>query len=130
MYVKLINEYNIERAPNLILDEEKAYGNPSEEVLIAHGYYPLVETECPTEEGYTYTFHYEIVNQTVLQVWDAHEIVVPEFEEEFIIPEEVVVEQPEVDDATESELVEEVEEVEEEPEQELATEEEKDESEE
>jgi hypothetical protein len=45
------------------------------ETLLAFGYKPLVEVECPNEEGYTYTVEYIDSEDQVVKNWVAHEIV-------------------------------------------------------
>ena len=75
MYVKFIDENTVEKAPKVLKDELNTYSNPLPETLAKFGYFPLIETECPNEEGYTYTFHYATDNDTsVLKIWEAHEI--------------------------------------------------------
>ena len=74
MLVKFINETTIENTPKIIRDENKVYANPSEEILKAHGYKPLVEQECPNEEGFWYSFEYKENKTTITKTWIAHEI--------------------------------------------------------
>ena len=46
-YAKYINENEIEVAPNIIFDETVYIANPTDDILLAHGYKPLYENECP-----------------------------------------------------------------------------------
>lgn len=92
MYVKFIDENNVENAPKVLRDDQNTYANPLPETLGKFGYKPLVETECPNEEGYTYTFKYENHKNNITKVWVAHEIIVePEPVEETV--EEPVIEE-------------------------------------
>lgn len=75
MYVKFIDENTIEKAPRVLKDEHNTYSNPLPETLLAFGYKPLVEVECPNEEGYTYTVEYIDSEDQVVKNWVAHEIV-------------------------------------------------------
>lgn len=77
IFVKLINSGAIEYASRVIFDDEKSYSNPTEETLRAHGYKPLVETECPSEEGYSYTYHFVDAGEQIEKVWDAVKIEEP-----------------------------------------------------
>lgn len=87
MYVKLIDG-KIENAPKVLRDDQNTYANPLPETLRAFGYKPLVETECPNEEGYNYTFEYQETENQIEKIWVAHEIIVePE-------PAEAPVEEP------------------------------------
>lgn len=89
MYVKYIDENNVEIAPNPIYGEDKVYANPTHETLVAHGYFPLIETPMPVKEGYYYTYHYELGEETVIRVWDEHEVPPePEPEPEPVVEEE------------------------------------------
>ena len=76
MYVKFIDENNVENAPKVLCDDKNTYANPMPETLESFGYKALVETECPNEEGYTYTVKYENHKNNITKVWIAHEIVV------------------------------------------------------
>lgn len=82
MYVKLIDG-KIENAPKVLRDDKNTYANPLPETLGKFGFKPLVETECPNEEGYSYTFEYKETENQVEKIWVAHEIIVePETVEE------------------------------------------------
>ena len=110
MFVKFIDENNVENAPKVLRDDQNTYANPLPETLGHFGYKLLVETECPNEEGYTYTFKYENHKNNITKVWIAHEIVVepePEVIEE--TPAENVLEDDETgqENVQESEIVEE-----------------------
>ena len=74
MYVKYKNETTIEPAPKVLRDDQNTYANPLPETLEKFGYKPLVETECPSEEGYFYTFEYNETEDQVTKTWVAHEI--------------------------------------------------------
>lgn len=74
MYVKLINEKTIETAPRVLRNDEKTYSNPSPETLAEFGYLPFVETKMPEIDGYFFTKHYESDGNKVTVVWDKHEI--------------------------------------------------------
>lgn len=76
MFVKFIDENTVENAPKVLRDDQNTYANPLPEILESFGYKALVETECPDEEGYTYTFKYENHKNNITKVWIAHEIVV------------------------------------------------------
>lgn len=76
MYVKFIDENNVENAPKVLRDEQNTYANPMPETLESFGYKALVETECPNEEGYTYTFEYKETENQIEKIWVAHEIIV------------------------------------------------------
>ena len=73
MYVKLIDGV-IENAPKVLKDEHNTYSNPMPETLARFGYKPLVETECPNEEGYTYTVEYVEDSKQVIKNWVAQEM--------------------------------------------------------
>ena len=81
MYVKFIDENTIEKAPRVLKDEHNTYSNPLPETLAKFGYKPLVEVECPNEDGYTYTVEYVDSEDQVVKNWVAHEI---EIEEESV----------------------------------------------
>lgn len=74
--VKFINSERIDFAPKLIKDADKTYANPSKAVLMAHGFLPLVETECPNKAGYTYTPLFEKDSKKIIQKWTEHKIIV------------------------------------------------------
>ena len=78
MYVKFIDENTIEKAPRVLKDEHNTYSNPLPETLAKFGYKPLVEVECPNEDGYTYTFEYVDSEDQVVKNWVAHEIEIEE----------------------------------------------------
>ena len=78
MYVKFIDENTIEKAPRVLKDEHNTYSNPLPETLLAFGYKPLVEVECPNEDGYTYTVEYVDSEDQVIKNWVAHEIEIEE----------------------------------------------------
>lgn len=93
MYVKFIDENNVENAPKVLRDEQNTYANPLPETLGKFGYKPLVETECPNEEGYNYTFEYKETENQIEKIWVAHEIIVePEIVEEPVSESETQVE--------------------------------------
>ena len=101
MYVKFIDVNTIENAPKFLIDDKNTYANPLPETLIKFGYKPLVETDCPNEEGYTYTFEYNETEDQVVKTWVAHEIVIepePESEPELVQEPETPVEEPELVD--------------------------------
>lgn len=78
MYVKFIDENTIEKAPRVLKDEHNTYSNPLPETLAKFGYKPLVELECPNEDGYTYTVEYVDSEDQVVKTWTAHEIEIEE----------------------------------------------------
>lgn len=87
MYVKLIDG-KIENAPKVLRDDQNTYANPLPETLGKFGFKPLVETECPNEEGYNYTFEYKETENQVEKIWVAHEIMVePDIVEETVVEE-------------------------------------------
>ena len=100
MYVKFIDENTIENAPKFLKDDKNTYANPLPETLIKFGYKPLVETDCPNEEGYTYTFEYNETEDQIIKTWVAHEIVIE--------PEPEIIPEPEVIEENESEKTDEV----------------------
>ena len=95
MFVKLVNG-RIQRAPKFLKDAENTYSNPQEETLREFGYKPYVDEECPSEEGFTYTWEYVEDEDSIRRTWIAHEIIIeePEVEEEEV-PEEVSEEETE-----------------------------------
>ena len=98
MYVKLIDG-KIENAPKVLRDDQNTYANPLPETLRAFGYKPLVETECPNEEGYNYTFEYQETENQIEKIWVAHEIIVePEPVEEPVSESETQAEAPVVEE--------------------------------
>lgn len=112
MYVKLIDG-KIENAPKVLRDDKNTYANPLPETLEKFGYKILVETECPNEEGYNYTFEYKETETQIEKIWVAHEIIVePEPMEEPVI-EETPVENVLEDDESAPENVQEIENTEE-----------------
>lgn len=46
-YAKYIDKNTIEKASKVIFEESVYIANPTEGILLAHGYKPLVETEQP-----------------------------------------------------------------------------------
>lgn len=82
MYVKFIDENTIEKAPRVLKDEHNTYSNPLPETLAKFGYKPLLEAECPNEQGYTYTVEYTEEDDCITKTWIAHEIVEEEPVEE------------------------------------------------
>lgn len=81
-FVKLISSGAIEYASRVIFDDDKSYSNPTEETLLSHGYKPLIETECPNKEGFTYTYKYEDNGKNINQVWIEEPLPEPEISEE------------------------------------------------
>lgn len=77
-FVKYIDENTVQNAPLVLIDDKKVYSNPSDEILRAFGYLPLIDCEIPVEEGYTFTKRYEVDGDNVLVVWDKREIPQPE----------------------------------------------------
>ena len=67
-YVKYIDENTIENAPDIIFEETVYIANPTEEILLAHGYKPLVEAEQPelNENEYVEPFYSEEEDRIVL----------------------------------------------------------------
>lgn len=67
-YVKYIDEKTVENAPNIIFEETIYIANPTEEILLAHGYKPLVEAEQPNvnENEYVETVYSEEEDRIVL----------------------------------------------------------------
>lgn len=75
MYAKLINGA-LRRAPKKITHEGKTIFNPSGDVLMTLGYYPVTHTDTPTDapEGYYYTSGYRLEEEEIVQTWTLEEV--------------------------------------------------------
>ena len=82
MYVKFIDSTHVENAPRVLHDETRTIINPTEAILLEHGYKPLVETDCPCEQGYWYAIEYVEDDDQITKTWVAHEMEVIEEETE------------------------------------------------
>ena len=61
-------------APNkLIIDTEQVFNAPAE-IYIERGYLPIVNTECPNEEGFYFSPFYIEQDGKIVQQWEKHEI--------------------------------------------------------
>lgn len=71
MFVKCINENEIERAPRVLENGNSYIANPTHETLLEHGYKPLQETEPVGEpaEGYHYETRYIELADMVIKTW-------------------------------------------------------------
>lgn len=67
-YAKYIYEKTIKKAQKVIFEESIYIANPTEEILLAHGYKPLVETEQLelNENEYVKPFYSEEEDRIVL----------------------------------------------------------------
>lgn len=68
MYAKLENGVFIE-APRYIKYNGYVYHNPTGEICIANGYYPVIESPYPEVDDKTYEPHYEYGDQEIIQTW-------------------------------------------------------------
>lgn len=70
-YVKYINPTTIEVAPKVIFDKNIYIANPTEEILMEHGYKPLVEREQPIfdEENEYLVLKYQEEEDEILKTW-------------------------------------------------------------
>lgn len=86
MYAQIINGALVE-APKQIQHNGYIYHNPTEEIYIANGYYPVVETTPPEmveEYGKYCELTYVMKENRIIQTWVEKEDFVPEMEEEYI----------------------------------------------
>ena len=61
-------------APNkLIIDTEQVFNAPAE-IYATQGYLPIVNTECPSEEGFYFSPIYTETDGKIVQQWEKHEI--------------------------------------------------------
>ena len=69
MYAKLIDGA-LQYAPKKIKDGDSTTYNPQPEMLIAHGYLPVIETDRPeVEDGYYAEAHYTEEAGQIIQTW-------------------------------------------------------------
>ena len=71
-------KYNTKHKNDEWFKELKEDWTAGPETLAKFGYKPLVEVECPNEEGYTYTVEYVDSEDQVIKNWVAHEIEIEE----------------------------------------------------
>jgi hypothetical protein len=77
-YAKYINENTIEKASKVIFEETVYIANPTEDILLAHGYKPLVDTEQPNVNENEYVIPtYSEEQDRIVTNW-----VVKQYEEE------------------------------------------------
>lgn len=82
MYAKFRDSTHVENAPRVLHDETRTIINPTPAILLEHGYKPVVETECPGEQGYWYSIEYVEEEEQITKTWVAHEMEVIEEETE------------------------------------------------
>lgn len=70
MYAKLINN-TIRPAPKKVPYNGNTIFNPTEDVLLDLGYFPVTYTDMPTDapEGQHYEYSWEQTDTAVVQVW-------------------------------------------------------------
>lgn len=69
----------------LVIDGENVWTN-DETIYLEQGYYKVVRTEVPVNEGFYYTEYWEIEGDEIVQKWEEH-VVEPEPEEPEPVPE-------------------------------------------
>ena len=67
-YAKIINEHEIIYAPRIIKIGSKAYINPKESIYNQAGYYKIVLSDYPHNEG-DYIPIYNLVDNVIVQNW-------------------------------------------------------------
>ena len=64
----------LEYAPRTITKGDTYYNPYPEEMQLADGWKPIIETPAPPEEeGYYWTAHWEQDEETIFRVWEKHE---------------------------------------------------------
>lgn len=70
---KLDESGNIEYAPlPLVIDGENFWTNDPEKHL-AQGYYPVIRTDKPVEEGFFFAEYFEFEEGNIIQYWKRYE---------------------------------------------------------
>lgn len=78
LYASVNEDGTLAYAPvPLVIDGVNVWTNIPEKYTQA-GYYPVENTEMPVKDGYCYTSRYELLDGKALQVWDEHEVPIPE----------------------------------------------------
>ena len=72
-YGKIENE-NIKFSKNPLWVEDKMIANPTKETYITNGYKPIQYIEAPSKEGFYFTCKFVELENSILQVWEEHEI--------------------------------------------------------
>lgn len=70
MYAKLISGI-LRSAPKKVTYNGKTIFNPTEEILLDMGYFPVTYTDIPTDasNGQHYESHWEYTDTEIVQVW-------------------------------------------------------------
>lgn len=73
-YAQLINNYP-RYAPKMLVHNDTKIFNPSDDLYIAHGYLPVIETDAPTTDDEHYTVpSWKEENGQIVQEWSVEEI--------------------------------------------------------
>jgi hypothetical protein len=83
-YAKYINENTIEVATNVIFDNDIYIANPTESILIEHGYKPVIEGEKPSfdvDSEYLVPLYQE-EDDKILKTWVIERFETEEYNEE------------------------------------------------
>ena len=73
-YANLINNYP-RYAPKMLVQNDTKIFNPSDDLYIAHGYLPVIETDAPTTDDEHYAVpSWKEENGRIVQEWSVEEI--------------------------------------------------------
>lgn len=73
-YANLINNYP-RYAPKMLVHNDTKIFNPSDDLYIAHGYLPVIETDAPTTDDEHYAVpSWKEENGQIVQEWSVEEI--------------------------------------------------------